>query len=83
MSEANKPAFPTTALTAVCNCVTATADHPGLTKREHFAGLAMQAYLGRDTRAFRGEDAAHWAVRAADCLIAELAKEPVRKGEPK
>ena len=58
----------------------------GITKRELFAAMAMQAYLTRLQHATTdvgfsegGEpyppDVAEWAVRAADALIAELAKE--------
>ncbi len=49
----------------------------GLTKREYFAGLAMQgllAYVGDDVRRINMEIAAS-SVRLADCLILELAKE--------
>lgn len=50
----------------------------GLTKREHFAGLAMQGYCGGEYTAQRGmpvENIAKWAVQMADELLAELDKE--------
>ena len=51
---------------------------PGLTKREHFAGLAMQAFI------FHGEHPefegmAVDAVYAADILLAELEKEQAKE----
>jgi hypothetical protein len=47
----------------------------GLTKREHFAGLALQGILcGDPTERF--ETAAEYAVKHADALLAELDKEP-------
>jgi hypothetical protein len=55
--------------------------HPGLTKREHFAGLALQAmgtwvpeYNAAATSSAGLEARANWAVRQADALLAELAK---------
>ncbi len=56
----------------------ADVDHPnqaGLTKREWFAGLAMQALLSDPELCGWGEeDYASSAVKFADALIAELAK---------
>ena len=47
----------------------------GLTKREHFAGLAMQGLVTAD-KGFRGtpEEKAALAVMIADALLAELEK---------
>lgn len=50
----------------------------GLTKREHFAGLAMQAFLSRDQPpkwCSTVEKMAGVAVQAADALLAELDKD--------
>lgn len=47
----------------------------GLTKREHFAGLAMQGYISADYTANSGmpfDSMALWSVKMADALIAEL-----------
>lgn len=44
---------------------------PGITLRQHYAGLAMQGMLTRDG----GQHAAKSAVAVADALLAELAKE--------
>lgn len=41
----------------------------GITKREHFAGLAMQGYIATG----KASDASDW-VRCADALLAELEK---------
>lgn len=44
----------------------------GLTKREYFAGLAMQSML--DNLNLTEDVAVKWSVSAADALIAELNK---------
>lgn len=54
--------------------------HPGLTKREHFAAMAMQGLLTYVEDAFHNtsitrETIASDAVKMADALIAELNKE--------
>ena len=64
MSNANDPAFP----------VDYAYEHPGLTKREWLAGLAMQGLLCNSVTNPVLEVASH-AIRHADELIAELAKE--------
>ncbi len=51
----------------------------GLTKREHFAGLAMQGWLDRcanvpHTVRLKPEDIATFAVQMADALLKELDK---------
>jgi hypothetical protein len=51
----------------------------GLTKREHFAGLAMQGWLARcsnvpHTVRLKPEDMAAVAVQMADALLTELEK---------
>lgn len=46
-------------------------DNKGLTKREYFAGLAMQGIVDRY---LNYEDIAHDAVKMADALLAELNK---------
>ena len=45
----------------------------GLTKREYFAAMAMQALVTRDVHSIR-KHAAHQSVLYADALIAELNK---------
>lgn len=47
---------------------------PGLTKREYFAGLAMQGLIGVQLVAANQELRAELAVQYADTLLAELAK---------
>lgn len=53
-------------------------DHHGLTKREHFAAMAMQGILSNlDALRFNGfktEEIAPFAVMQADALLAELAR---------
>ncbi len=47
--------------------------HAGFTKREHFAGFAMQGMLAAGV-ANAESDVARWSVQQADALLAELAK---------
>ncbi|MBB4063644.1 hypothetical protein [Gellertiella hungarica] len=52
-------------------------DNAGMTKREYFAGLAMQGLLGsngNDGTYMRANEIVREAVWYADALIAELAK---------
>ena len=51
-----------------------TQTNNGLTKREHFAGLAMQGMLSDESVAGTAQDVASCAVRQADALLAELDK---------
>jgi hypothetical protein len=56
-----------------------TVNSLGLTKREHFAGLAMQGWLARCANAphsikLEPDDMAAVAVSMADALLAELNK---------
>ena len=84
----NEPAFPNEAackLAAELNDTKTLASYIGLTKREYFAGLAMQGYTTRhngfiedDTEAM--SIAAKNSVNAADALLAELAKEVENEG---
>lgn len=56
---------------------TQNGHYPGLTKREHFAGLAMQAWISADHVGNAGypfEEMANRAIDCADALIAELNK---------
>lgn len=71
-NNANEPAFPETPL---------SGGKLGLTKREYFTGLAMQAVLSRtDTRATKDKASelhqavAEFAIQIADALLAELEK---------
>ena len=56
--------------------------HPGLTKRELFAAMAMQGMLSNpaicDMTSGEASRVALWANQCADALLAELAKD----GEP-
>ena len=59
-------------------CGTVEAKYVGLTKREHFAGLMMQAekihHGASGAYGFSEKDAAKGAVACADALLAELDK---------
>ena len=47
----------------------------GLTKREHFAGLAMQGFISAGSNGMPNASAiSKWAVKYADALLAELDK---------
>lgn len=46
----------------------------GLTKRELFAAMAMQGLLSTGANWFESQDGAHFSVKWADDLLAELAK---------
>jgi len=50
----------------------------GLTKREHFAGLAMASLIGKSESRYDYGDAADDAINFADALLAELDKEEVK-----
>jgi hypothetical protein len=69
MSNANEAAFPLLA-EGIIEC--------GLTKREHFAGLIMQAekihHGAAGNYGFNPKEAARSAVECADALIIELGK---------
>lgn len=54
-----------------------TAYRGGLTKREYFAGLAMQGYCGGEYTGQSGmptESIAEWSVEMADALLIQLRK---------
>lgn len=51
------------------------ASHCGLSAREHFAAQFMAAYISADTMNEPREDLASAAVRDADLLLIELAKD--------
>jgi hypothetical protein len=48
----------------------------GLTKREHFAGLAMQSYINHyfGNKKETTENVAQWSINMADALIEALSK---------
>ena len=50
-------------------------DYMGLTKREHFAGLAMQPLLAKHGGALYAEVCAEYAVEYADALLKALEKD--------
>jgi hypothetical protein len=51
-------------------CADGGAHQPGLTKREYFAAMAMQAYI-TNPKNTKG-DIAEWSVKMADILLREL-----------
>jgi len=74
MTKGYEPAYPTDNASQVG----ANTWHfeGGLTKREKFAAMAMQGSITSESSSTKHDVRAHWAVEAADALIAELAKEP-------
>lgn len=75
MSKGNEPAYPNELAAPTNDGYLSTA---GLTKREYFAGLAMQGILSCRpdpvSDASWNEAVAAWSVIAADSLLAELEK---------
>lgn len=79
MSKATEPAFPTKPETFSRSMGRVEQNnYIGLTKREYFAGLAMQSLLqGSATEILLGRTGVTFsdhAVRCADALLAELGK---------
>ena len=80
MSNSNMPAMPVTAMEDVLSedgsyCGEVEKTHPGLTKLEHFAGLAMQGLItlkGSDCQ--NADQTAMQCVRMAKALLAQLEK---------
>lgn len=68
--SANEPAFPASTETGF--------GMTGLTRRELFAAMAMQAFISNPANVGRTspQDIASAACGAADALIAQLSKEP-------
>ncbi len=65
MKNSNMPAMP----------IVDRARHEGLTKREHFAGLAMQGLVSNHNYVMGNEDSlSDLALTIADALLAELEK---------
>lgn len=85
MSKANKPAFPMQVRTQWLNRYGESAedieDVQGITKREYFAGLAMQGiYANKEYNKLGAKECAGLAVEAVDALLAELEKQGTEKG---
>jgi hypothetical protein len=70
MENGKKPAFP---LGQAENFRWSDGVDLGLTKREYFAGLAMQGYLN-ERHSLDNKKLAEWSVKMADALLAELDK---------
>ncbi len=72
MGNGNMPAMPSDH-TYIDDDINCREMHTGLTKREHFAGLAMQGLLSAH-KGFSFSDTAKTAVGIADELLKELDK---------
>ena len=68
----NFPAYPSTS-----SLVDGSVSYLGLSKREHFAVMAMHSAISTDTEKWSNTPHHHaeFAVACADALLAELAKE--------
>lgn len=83
MSRGNEPAYPAPNGTVNGNGDYCAPDFPGMTLREHFAGLAMQGIMANPSGEPKGDfELEHFAkvvatmaVRHADALLAELTKD--------
>lgn len=77
-SNADEPAFPSviTERDQFGKLHYLNGDGPGLTKREYFAGLAMQGMLANPDKDYDPPYLARDCRVIADALLAELAKEP-------
>ncbi len=81
MSNANEKAFPEVTTAPACNSdrelYADTSSTGGLTKREYFAGLAMQAYVSSHEwrEDMSPQKTAFAAVYMADALLEELERE--------
>lgn len=75
MTEKDEPAFP---VSPEGSRGKVSSVHGGLTKREYAAIRAMEGILAGlpQTAEYHAETTAETAVRHADALLAELAKEP-------
>ena len=73
MNNADKPAMPISVSSSTHGniCSSDFTYGEGLTKREHFAGLAMQALLARYGNE-NADDCASYAVEYANALLKEL-----------
>jgi len=71
MSIKHQPAFPGTVLDGNGNQFDS---FPGMSKREYFAIMAMQALLTKQNHGNTIEEIAKWSTRAADALINALEK---------
>ena len=73
MTNGNDLAYPTFDDKGICP----DSYSGGLTKREYFAGMAMQGYCGGEFTGQSGmphKDMAEWSVEMADALIEALNK---------
>lgn len=83
MNNSDKPAMPQSVAISEGGTVTASYDFDGgegLTKREHFATMAMQGLLSginaaTDDHHWDSADFANEAVRLSDALLAALEKQ--------
>ncbi len=74
----NEPAFPFEQVEAITtNGQEIVKNHLGLTKREYFAGLAMQGLAARGNSSMSMEGRIERAVDYADALLAELESETI------
>ena len=71
MKNGNNPAFQSS-----IGMSTSEIEHLGLTKREYFAGIALQGMLANSKVSFREEDVCRAAIVYVDELLKQLENEP-------
>jgi hypothetical protein len=60
--------------TGAFSCVDKTYLQTGLTKREYFAGLAMQGFISNQKNGINFKHLSEAAIQASDALLLELEK---------
>jgi len=77
MSNADYPASPQTFAISTAGDIRSSSEYEcdsGLTKREHFAGLALQGLCSNQFFNHKADEAPQLAVLLADALLSELDK---------
>lgn len=77
MNNADLPAMPLAKMIMSTDGSFSTETSPGLTKREHFAGLAMQGFIANSDKRMADQSfdvIAKTALLLADSLLEELEK---------
>ncbi len=72
MNNGDMPASPKDVIGYTESGPSVRVSYDGLTKREHFAVLAMQGLLGHPDCDVDPESSADWAVKCADALLKAL-----------
>ena len=71
MDNGNKPAMPSDTFRFLCD-INLEQCNVGLTKREHFAAMAMQGFISAGRSGLTGAAVTRLSVQAADALLKAL-----------